>query len=142
MKQLFIAYLFLVLFSCNKKEDATPATLTAPINDTFNPSTAALIKSGTLVGVGHTVSGTAALFDSTGKKFVLLDPFSSQNGPDLKVYLSKDQNASSYISLGKLKSTSGKQSYEVPGNPVVTDYNYVLIWCEQFSVVFGSAKLQ
>ena len=142
MKQLFIAYLFLALFSCNKKEEVTPVAPVTPDNDTFNPSTATLIKSGALVGIGHSVSGTAALFDSVGKKILLLDPFSSQNGPDLKVYLSKDQNASSYISLGKLKSTSGKQSYEVPGNPVVTDYNYVLIWCEQFSVVFGRAQLQ
>ena len=139
MNSYFFCALLFGLISCSKKEEVTPVT---PVNDTFNPSTATLIKSGVLVGVGHTVSGTAALFDSVGKKIVLLDPFSSQNGPDLKVYLSKDQNSSSYISLGKLKSTSGKQSYEVPGNPDVKDYNYVLIWCEQFSVVFGSAKLQ
>jgi hypothetical protein len=72
----------------------------------------------------------------------LLDPFSSQNGPDLRVYLSKDANASSYISMGKLKSTTGKQSYEVPGNPDVADYKYIMIWCEQFTVVFGRAELQ
>ena len=142
MRHLFFLCLLVGLFSCNKKEEVTPVAPVTPDNDTFNPSTATLIKSGALVGIGHSVSGTAALFDSVGKKILLLDPFSSQNGPDLKVYLSKDQNASSYISLGKLKSTSGKQSYAVPGNPVVTDYNYVLIWCEQFSVVFGSAKLQ
>ena len=139
MKQLFVLCFAFFLLSCNKKDDATP---TGPINDTFDPSAATLIKSGAVVGVGHTVSGTAALFDSAGKKIVLLDPFSSQNGPDMKVYLSKDQNASSYISLGKLKSISGKQSYEVPGNPDVKDYNYLLIWCEQFTVVFGRAPLQ
>ena len=47
------------------------------------------------MGVGQTVSGSDALFDSCGKKILLLDPVASQNGPDLKVYLSKDQNASS-----------------------------------------------
>jgi hypothetical protein len=95
-----------------------------------------------MTGVGHTVSGTAAIYSSAGKKVILLDPFSSQNGPDLRVYLSKDANASSYISMGKLKSTTGKQSYEVPGNPDVADYKYIMIWCEQFTVVFGRAELQ
>ncbi len=139
MKKLIILSVLLISVCCSE-ENATP---TAPLttNNDFDPSMATLIKSGTLVGVGHTVSGTAALYESAGKKVVLLDPFSSQNGPDLKVYLSKDQNASQYISLGKLKTTTGKQSYEVPGNPDVTDYDFVLIWCEQFSVLFGKAEL-
>ena len=137
MKKLFL--LSIVVLSSCKEDDATPS---APINDNFNPSTATLLKSGSLTGIGHTVSGTVALYDTGSEKIILLDPFSSQNGPDLKVYLSKDQNASSYISLGILKSTTGKQSYAIPGNPDVTDYNYVMIWCEQFSVVFGRAEIK
>ena len=136
--KLVTALLFLALVACNK-DDATPS---GSINDNFDPTKATLIKSGNLVGVGHTVSGTATIYDSSGIKTVLLDPYSSQNGPDLKVYLSKDQNASVFISLGKLKSITGKQSYEVPANTDVTDYNYVLIWCQQFSVLFGKAELQ
>ncbi|MEK6780356.1 MAG: DM13 domain-containing protein [Bacteroidota bacterium] len=138
MKRVFILLVVILLMSC-KEEDATP---NGPIDDSFDPSMATLLKSGALVGVGHTVSGTAAIYDSAGRKTVLLDPYSSQNGPDLKVYLSKDAGASSYISLGKLKSTNGKQSYEIPGDPDVTDYNYVLVWCEQFSVIFGKAELK
>ncbi len=138
MKSLVILFLVIVLASC-KEDEATP---TGPINDTFNPATATIIKSGTFVGVGHTVSGTAAIYESAGKKTVLLDPFASQNGPDLKVYLSKDEKASSYISLGKLKSVDGKQSYEIPDNPDVTTYKYVLVWCEQFTVIFGKAELK
>lgn len=138
MKRIFI-YCFLIAIASCKEEDATP---TGPVNDTFDTATAKVIKSGTLVGIGHTVSGTAAIYESSGAKTVLLEPFSSQNGPDLKVYLSKDENASSYISLGKLKSTGGKQSYEIPDNPDVTDYKFVHVWCEQFSVVFGRAELK
>ena len=130
--------IFVALLSSCKEEDATP---TAPINDDFDTTTATVLKSGTLAGIGHTVSGTVTIYKSASSKTVVLDPFSSQNGPDLKVYLSKDINASSYISLGALKSTSGKQSYEIPGNPDVTDYNYVMVWCEQFTVVFGRAEI-
>jgi len=138
MKKILIIFIIALLSSC-KEEDATP---TAPINDDFDTTTATVLKSGTLAGIGHTVSGTVTIYKSASSKTVVLDPFSSQNGPDLKVYLSKDINASSYISLGALKSTSGKQSYEIPGNPDVTDYNYVMVWCEQFTVVFGRAEIK
>jgi hypothetical protein len=74
-------------------------------------------------------------------KVLLLDPFSSQNGPDLRVYLSKDASGGSFINLGRLKSTTGKQSYDIPGNPNLDEYSYVLIWCQQFSVGFGRAMI-
>ena len=136
MKKLIL--LCIVLVGCTA-DNAVPTTPAAP--PTFDPATAQLLKMGTLEGVGHTVSGTAAIYESNGKKYVLLNPYSSQNGPDLKVYLSKDVNASSYINLGKLKSTGGSQSYEVPGRPDLAEYTHLHIWCEQFSVVFGRAAL-
>jgi hypothetical protein len=138
MKKFIILLLISAIISC-KEDDATP---TGPINDEFDPTTATLLKSGTIVGIGHTASGTASLYESGGKKVVVLDPYDSQNGPDLKVYLSKDINASSYISLGALKSVTGKQSYDVPGNPDAAEYNYIMVWCEQFTVVFGRAEIK
>ena len=138
MKYIIICFSFLLLFSC-KEEDGSP---TSPVNDTFDTNTATLIKSGTFVGIGHTVTGTVSLYDTGGIKTVMLDPFSTQNGPDLKVYFSADENASSYISLGQLKSTMGKQSYEVPDNSDTSQFKFVLIWCEQFTVLFGKAELQ
>ena len=138
MKKIFTLSILLACMACQEENDTPDNTL----NGSFDPSKATLIKSGTFVGVGHTVSGTASVYVGSGKKTVLLDPINSQSGPDLKVYLSKDQNASVYINLGALKSTTGKQSYDVPGNPDVTDYKFVLIWCQQFSVLFGKAELQ
>jgi hypothetical protein len=132
------ALLLVVLLGCNE-DDATP---TKPIDDDFDPTEATLLKSGTLVGVGHTVSGTASLFQRNDSLLVVLDPFSSQNGPDLKVYFSKDVRASSYLSLGALKSTTGKQTYFVPGKPAVTEYMFVHVWCEAFSVEFARAELK
>jgi hypothetical protein len=72
---------------------------------------------------------------------VVLDPYSSQNGPDLKIYLSKDPGASDYIRLGNLKSTMGKQSYGVPSGTDVDKYNYVHVWCEKYTVVFARAEV-
>ena len=135
MKQLFI---ILILASCTA-ENVVPSKPAAPL--IFDPATSTLLKMGTIEGIGHVASGTAAVYESNGKLFVLLDPFSSQNGPDLKVYLSKDVQASSYIKLGNLKSTNGSQSYEVPGMPDIAQYTYLHIWCEEFSVEFGRAAL-
>jgi len=139
MKKLFFLFVILLSISCSEEENNTP---TAPINDNFDPGQATLLKQGTWMGVGHSVSGTAKIYEENGKKTVVLDPFSSQNGPDLKIYLSKDENASQYINLGAMKSTMGKQSYEITGMPDLAEYKFVLVWCQQFSVLFGKAELQ
>jgi hypothetical protein len=138
MKKLGIL-LIITILSC-EAEDNTP---TKPVDDTFDPTTATKLKMGSFVGVsGHSVSGMATTYDDNGTKVVVLDPFTSQNGPDLKVYLSKDASASAYINLGDLKSTTGKQSYTVPGSPNLDEYTYVLIWCQEFSVGFGRSDIE
>lgn len=141
MKTLLSIFVILISISCNEEDNNTP---TVPVDDPFDPMEmqVTLLKQGTLTGVGHTVSGTVKVYDDAGKKVVVLDPFSTQNGPDLKVYLSTDQNATQYINLGALKSTTGKQSYDVTGMPDLDQYKFVLVWCQQFSVLFGKAELQ
>ena len=141
MLKIFLILLVLLSVSCREDNDSAP---TPPVNDSFDPTVdgVMLLKQGTLTGVGHTVSGAVKIYDDVGKKVIVLDPFSSQNGPDLKVYLSTDQNATKYVSLGALKSTSGKQSYDVTGNPDLSQYKFVLIWCQQFSVLFGKAEMK
>jgi hypothetical protein len=139
MKKLSVVLIFCALLSC-EEENNTP---TKPVNDNFDPTMATKLKMGDFVGVGgHSVSGMAATYDDSGAKILLLEPLNSQNGPDLKVYLSKDIIATSYINLGNLKSTTGKQSYTIPGNPNLDEYPYVLIWCQEFSVGFGQVELQ
>jgi hypothetical protein len=131
-----LCFLFL-LIAC-QEENATP---TKPIDDDFDTATATLIRDGMFMGVGHSVSGTAAIYEKDGMHYVVLEPFSSQNGPDLKIYLSKDQSIDSYINLGAMKSTTGKQSYVIPDNTNIADYDHVLVWCQQFSVLFGKAEM-
>ncbi|MCK6616181.1 MAG: DM13 domain-containing protein [Cyclobacteriaceae bacterium] len=134
-----IVFLIVVLSAC-EPENNTP---TIPADDDFDPGMALKLKMGSFAGVsGHTVSGMAATYDDNGEKVLFLDPFNSQNGPDLRVYLSKDVNAGSFINLGRLKSTNGAQSYSIPGNPDLSEYPYVLIWCQQFSVGFGLAEIE
>ncbi|MFZ9982882.1 MAG: DM13 domain-containing protein [Cyclobacteriaceae bacterium] len=137
-KLIFLAVVFLIA-GC-EPEGATP---NKPVNDIFDETQATLLREGTWMGSGsYEVSGTAQIYDQNGKKILLLKSFSSSNGPDLKVYLSTSTNADSFVNLGKLKSTSGKQTYEIPVETDVNQFKFALIWCEQFSVLFGKAQTE
>jgi len=138
MKNFLLLSAALVLFAC----DADENTPTQPIDDDFDPIGATLIKDGMFVSAGgYTVTGTASIFEKNGNLFVVLDPYSSSNGPDLRVYLSRNETATSFVNLGLLKSTMGKQSYAVPVSVNINEFSHVHIWCQQFSVQFGRAML-
>ncbi|MFY0693174.1 MAG: DM13 domain-containing protein [Paracoccaceae bacterium] len=89
----------------------------------------------------HTTSGTAELVKSgTGGTVELLDDFYLDGAPDPKVALGKDGYDKSTL-MGKLKSTSGASSYQLPDGVNPDDYNEIWIWCERFNVPLGVAKL-
>ncbi len=101
-------------------------------------------SSGTFVGVGdgiHDAAGDAMVLSIDETKYLRFENFKSTNGPDLYVYLSADEQASDYVSLGRLKANMGNQNYEIPSDINLAKYNKVLIWCQAFSVLFGSAEL-
>ncbi len=137
MKKLWIVLIAIITLACGP-EDAVP---TAPVMDTFDPTTATLLREGMWMGSGgYTVTGTAKIYDDDGKLVLVLDPFMASNGPDLRVYLSKDTGASSFVNLGKMQSTNGKQSYSIPAGTDLEQFKFVLIWCQQFSVLFGKSE--
>jgi len=138
MKKILTLLLAATLVACSDTEDAVPTT---PVSDSFDASTATLLRSGMLMGSGsYAVTGTAGIYETNSERLLVLDPFSSSNGPDLKVYLSTSDNASSFVNLGDLKSTTGKQSYTIPASVDITQMKFVLIWCQRFSVRFGKAE--
>jgi len=89
----------------------------------------------------HATSGTASVFRADGHWVVSLgSDFSFDGAPDPHVALGHDgymQNAT----LGKLSSNHGAQVYMIPDSLDVADYNEVWIWCNQFNVPLGTAKL-
>jgi hypothetical protein len=134
MRIFLCLFTSLILFSCKKSS-------TEEINDTIDANNATLLFSGTFQANAHPVSGAAKIYSTpTGNK-LYFQGFSTDNGPDLKVYLSKDLSATSFIDLGKIKSTNGNHVYDVPGITDLNTYKFVLIWCKQFSVLFGNAPL-
>ena len=98
----------------------------------------------------HRGAGTAIVFETmTGAKVLRFTDFKVTNGPDLKVWLVKagdikasgDVKASDWLSLGPLKGNIGNQNYIVPQDANLADYKSVVIWCEQFGVLFSAADL-
>ena len=138
---LIIPMFFLIsIFSCSKSNDAltgdsSPIT---PIDTTIS----AIRYTGTFQkGPWGTVSGTAKLIITNGKWQLRVDDFNSTSGPDLYVYISEELQPLNFIRVGKLKGLSGSQLYDIPGNPDFMKYSYVLIYCEKFNHLFGSAAL-
>lgn len=101
---------------------------------------------GEFVGVNdgiHSAEGMAKVIQLDNTDMILrLENFKATNGPDLYVYLATDNSASDFVNLGRLKGNIGNQNYDIPEGIDFSKYNSVLIWCQAFSVLFGSAELQ
>lgn len=96
-------------------------------------------------------AGTAGLFVTDGGvvQLHLGADFAVTPGPDLEVWLidgavptaSGEVLGQDYLSLGALRSPNGAQVYELPAGVIGEDYDSVIIWCEEFSVLFTVAPL-
>ena len=124
------------LFISVTVNEPPPATTSVPAEKSF---------SGIFMGVHdgfHNAEGNVKVVSlADGSKILRLDNFKSTNGPNVHVYLSTDKHATDYVDLGKLKANNGNQNYNIPSGTDITKHNIVLIWCKDFSVLFGSAVL-
>jgi len=107
------------------------------------PESGDVVAAGELMDRVHPTSGRVEVIedvDAETASLVLTDLL-SDDGPALFVYLATDETATDFIDLGPLGATSGTLTYEIPGGSYDADYDHVLIWCERFSILFGSATL-
>ena len=137
-----------LFFNVTTDEPIPEITSTATSIDGTTTSTIeepVLVASGQFVGVNdgiHNAEGQAKILKLVdGKRLLRLEDFKATNGPDLYVYLATDGTAQDYVSLGELKANIGNQNYEIPDGTDLTKYDTALIWCKQFSVLFGSAEI-
>lgn len=120
------------------KKDKAPAVINDPL-----PVSVTTIASGNFISSVHNTSGTVKIVkDAANKVFLVFENFRTDNGPDLRVWLSPNNSGNPYQELGFLKAASGNFSYELDASVNYTANNRVLIWCRQFSVLFGYAVLQ
>jgi hypothetical protein len=151
------------IFGCTQKNTVTPTTSPvaaspSPANSTTETAqTAKVLRTGTFVDGEHPTSGTASLVEKDGKRILELDEAfkTSASGPDLVVVLHRlpdvigsttppayPINEGDYVILAPLQEYSGAQSYTIPDNINLEDFQSAAIWCRKFNATFGAARLQ
>ena len=109
------------------------------------PENATLKYSGNFIQgpYGNNVNGKAEIYEKNDIfTLVFNDSFTINNGPDLYVYVSKEQQPTQFISLGRLKSVNGGQTYTFTSAINFDDYKYAVVHCQQYNHLFSYALLQ
>ena len=124
--------------------DAISSSTDQAIDETVEPERVAevvTVTTGTFVDGEHPTSGTGFTITDGSRTFLRFEPFETDNGPDLNVYLRSSADPNDYIDLGDLKGNIGEQNYELPVDIDLDRYDTIDIWCVRFGVSFGSALL-
>lgn len=139
MKFSLLFAIVLGMFSCTKTNTPDRATEILPELDT---TISKILYSGQfMAGPYGNAMGTAKIVDSNGSLSLRIEGFSVNSGPDLKIYLSKEQQPLNFLRLGSLKGLSGDQQYAILNKPDFMEFRYALVHCEKYNHLFGSALL-
>jgi hypothetical protein len=134
---LFFALLLSISIIACKKE--TIEEVNEPI--AVNPTDVEVAK-GTFVSNAHTTTGTVKVIeDANKKKFLVFENFKTDPGPALRIYLATNTSATNFTEVSNTVN-NGNYQLEIPATADLANQKYVLIWCKQFSVLFGNAQLQ
>lgn len=95
---------------------------------------------------GTPTSGAATLIFQTGglKQVTLGSNFSTVGGPGIRVILCKTASynpSTDLIISGVITQLAGAQTFDVPSNVELDDFQYILIHCVPFNHRFGYAML-
>lgn len=130
-------------------DSASAAAASASPAPEPEPADPVVVATGVFISRDHPTSGTATVYElADGGRVLRFDDLVTDNGPDLKVYLSTaapDAPATEFdeqfVDLGVLAGNLGNQNYDVPVDVDLTAYRSVVIWCDRFDVPFGAAPL-
>ena len=140
MQKTALAFIAILLLSaCSKDKTGSYKSL----NNTPPVDSGRVIRAGMFVPTaGITVTGTAKIITANTSYSVVLDSFYVSAGPDLKVYLSKNDTPTDFINLGPLRMNAGNDTYSIPVTTDLPAYKYVLIHCQHYNHLFAVANLK
>ena len=132
--------------------ESSPVTTIAPAAVAPTPSTEpeiVTVAAGSFMSRTHPGAGVATvLTDGSSQRFLRFENFSTDNGPDLNVYLTvagadapEGEFDDDFVDLGNLKGNIGDQNYEIPPEVDLERYDTVVVWCVRFGVAFTTADL-
>ncbi len=142
-----IAALTIPLAACSSSSDSgsgSSMSSTTVMSSTMMPSMSAptaMASHGTFGGLnGKNVAGTAEISGST----VTLAGFSSDEGPDLHIYLTEgttEADVAAGSELGPVAYDKASQTFMVPGGVDASMFTDVVVHCDKAKAVFGAAEL-
>ncbi len=135
MKKLVLLLILLCAFvSCEKEGEFTQTN-----NETIDLNTAVLLKTAQFTTTsGISGSGNVKIYVENNLRKLVLENYTIENGPDLKVYLSKTDAPNTFVNLGNLNVET---VYNIPNSIDLNEYKYVLIHCQQYNHLFAIALL-
>lgn len=151
--RVLMLFALIALSSCNKSTKIDPAATTTPnptengVNTTTEKMTMdfsgqKLLLEGKFVNGAHPTSGTAKIYEAKdGKRTLVFESLKSDAGPDLRIYIANDKAVTNFVELSN-KVENGNKMYDIPAKVDLGKQKFVLIWCKQFSVLFGHAELK
>jgi hypothetical protein len=93
-------------------------------------------------------SGMVKFTKSWSRSKIEIYQLETGTAPDLWIYLSKkpsmksNNDIKSAIKIADLKSKTWNQTYNIPSNIDLSQYNSVAIHCTQYNKLFGSASMK
>lgn len=131
-KILALQVLLFVIISCEKEGEFTQTN-----KQQINSNAAVLLKTGQFSTTsGISGSGSVKIYSENNLRKLVLENYTIENGPDLKVYLSTTDAPNTFVNLGNLNPET---VYLIPDSVDLEVYKYVLIHCQQFNHLFAIA---
>jgi hypothetical protein len=143
----------LALLGCTKTSEPEPVVSTTPgtsengnntntENMGMDFSGQKLLLEGKFVNGAHPTSGNVKIYEAKdGKRTLVFENLKSDAGPDLRIYIANDKAVTNFVELSN-KVENGNKMYDIPAKVDLSKQKFVLIWCKQFSVLFGHAELK
>lgn len=139
--------LLAVLVGCGSKKIVELVSsippLTAPVTVIAKVDTAGqkLLATGLFVTNADPTSGNVSVYEKAGQRTLVFTNFKTVNGPDLRIYLAENTALRNFVELTRLNN-SGNFTLDLPASIDPTKQKFVLIWCKDYSILFGNAELK
>jgi hypothetical protein len=115
----------------------------APSTSSTTPPAPVKISTGSLRGIDHDATGTAAIYRrSDGSAVIALEDIDIEPGPDYRVVVVRGEDRTEPgdgIELDALRGNQGTQYYEAPRDIDPGPGWTVLVWCRAFGVPIANA---
>ena len=140
----------LVLSSCASSDDPKPIekeSLVDPEEGSGIPPNTIATTRGDFTSFAHGLAGKATIYtDASGARTLRFENFTMTQGPDVYVLFSKTNNYSeaNTVAISMLKGayTNTTLNFQVDDLINLETHKFVLVYCVQFSSLFGYSELK